>query len=71
MTLDWSPRGKYQRLLADIHTVLDSGGERTVRDVYYALESLGADWTYNNVQRALKLGRRSGRIDPGMIVDES
>lgn len=71
MTDDWNPGGKYRRLLGQIQDILDGGEERTVRDVYYALESRGYEWEYRQVKRAVKRGRRSGYLDPGQIVDAS
>lgn len=71
MTDGWTPSKKYRRLLGQIKQILDKGGERTVRDVYYALESHGYEWDYKQVKRAVKKGRRSGFLDPGQIVDAS
>lgn len=71
MTGDWNPGQKYRRLLGQIQDILDEGEERTVRDVYYALESRGYEWEYRQVKRAVKRGRRSGYLDPGQIVDAS
>ena len=71
MTDDWNPRRKYRRLLGQIQDILDEGEERTVRDVYYALESRGYEWEYRQVKRAVKRGRRSRYLDPGQIVDAS
>jgi hypothetical protein len=69
--MDWNPRSKYSRLLDQITTLLTGGEERTVRDVYYALEARGYDWDYDKVKRAVKKGRRAGHIDPAQIVDTS
>lgn len=68
---EWSPGRKYQAILSQIQDVLSSGEERTVRDVYYALESRGHKWEYRYVKRAVKKGRRAGYIDPAQIVDAS
>lgn len=68
---DWNPGEKYSTLLEQIEDVLSSGEERTVRDVYYALESHGYDWEYRSVKRAVKRGRRAGFIDPSQIIDAS
>jgi len=67
----WTPGEKYRRILSQIDEVLSSGEERTVRDVYYALESRGHKWEYRYVKRAVKKGRRAGFIDPRQIVDAS
>jgi hypothetical protein len=68
---EWSPGKKYQTLLRQIQDVLDNGEQRTVRDVYYALEARGNKWEYRYVKRAVKKGRRCGYIDPSQIVDSS
>lgn len=76
----WNPGAKYQFYLQKISEVLDGGGRRTVRDVYYALEARGMpkqcaergwEFKYDYVKRAVKLGRRNGYIDPSMIFDAS
>lgn len=71
MTDEWNPSNKYQRLLGQIKQILEADEERTVRDVYYALESRGYEWDYQQVKRAVKRGRRFGFLDPGQIVDAS
>lgn len=71
MTDEWNPSGKYRKLLKQIQDILDGGEKRTVRDVYYALESRGLEWEYQQVKRAVKKGRRFGYLDPGQIVDAS
>lgn len=68
---EWNPGKKYQTLLRQIQDVLDNGEQRTVRDVYYALEARGNKWEYRYVKRAVKKGRRCGYIDPSQIVDSS
>lgn len=68
---EWNPGTKYQTILSQIQDVLSSGEKRTVRDVYYALESRGHKWEYRYVKRAVKKGRRAGYIDPAQIVDAS
>lgn len=71
MTDGWDPGSKYRRLLGQIQEILDGDEKRTVRDVYYALESRGYEWDYRQVKRAVKRGRRAGYVDPGQIVDAS
>lgn len=71
MSDDWNPSKKYRRLVRQISDILDDGGERTVRDVYYALEARGYEWNYRQVSRAVKRGRRSGYLNPAQIVDAS
>jgi len=77
----WSPGAKYEAYLTRIRELLTSE-ERTVRDVYYALEARGfpaelreanTSWAfkYRYVKRAVKKGRRAGFIDPSLIVDTS
>lgn len=74
----WDPGPKYERYLDKIRSVLQDE-QRTVRDVYYALEARGfpeelqPDHTfeYRYVKRAVKKGRRAGFIDPDMIFDAS
>ncbi|EMA57253.1 hypothetical protein [Halorubrum lipolyticum] len=68
---EWNPGKKYRAILSQIQDVLSSGEKRTVRDVYYALESRGHKWEYRYVKRAVKKGRRAGYIDPAQIVDAS
>lgn len=68
---DWNPGEKYQTLIAAIQDVLSNGEERTVRDVYYALEARGDKYEYRYVKRAVKKGRRAGYIDPSQIIDSS
>ena len=68
---EWNPGTKYQTILSQIDGVLSSGEQRTVRDVYYALESHGHKWDYRFIKRAVKKGRRAGYIDPGKIIDAS
>lgn len=68
---EWNPGTKYRTLLAQIQKVLENGEERTVRDVYYALEARGDKWEYRYVKRAVKKGRRCGYIDPSQIIDSS
>lgn len=70
MTDGWNPGRKYRRLLGQIQDILDGGEERTVRDVYYALESRGYEWDYRQVKRAAKRGRRSGYLDPRQVFDQ-
>jgi hypothetical protein len=67
----WNPRQKYTNLLDHIQDVLEGGEERTVRDVYYALEARGHKHEYRYVKRAVKRGRRAGYIDPAQIIDSS
>lgn len=78
---DWNPGNKYQSYLDEIDDILGEE-QRTVRDVYYAMESRGfpdrlahfnPDWEfkYRFVKRAVKKGRRAGFIDPELIVDGS
>lgn len=66
---DWNPGSKYQTLLNRISQVIENGEKRTVRDVYYALESRGHKYEYRKVLRAVKKGRRAGYIDPSLIID--
>lgn len=66
---DWNLGSKYRTLLDRIQTVLSTGEKRTVRDVYYALESHGYDYDDREVKRAVKKGRRAGDIPPELIVD--
>lgn len=40
-TSDWNPGPKYRAYLGKIQEILENGEERTVRDIYYALESRG------------------------------
>lgn len=68
---EWNPGAKYQTLLRQIQGVLENGEQRTVRDVYYALEARGNKWEYRFVKRAVKKGRRAGYIDPEQIIDSS
>lgn len=68
---EWNPKEKYRTLLRQIQDVLENGEERTVRDVYYALEARGNKWEYRFVKRAVKKGRRAGYISPAQIVDSS
>lgn len=77
--MDWDPGPKYQ-LYLDRITSIQTGEQRTVRDVYYALEArgfeselaeYGFDFDYRYVKRAVKKGRRAGYIDPGSIIDTS
>jgi hypothetical protein len=68
---EWNPGDKYRALLRQIQEVLENGGQRTVRDVYYALEARGNKWEYRYVKRAVKKGRRAGYISPEQIVDSS
>lgn len=82
MTYDseyWSPGPKYSMYLDRIRGLL-SEEQRTVRDVYYALESRGFpeelraegySFEYRYVKRAVKKGRRAGFIDPALIYDAS
>lgn len=67
---EWNPSPKYRELLDQASALLEDE-ERTVRDVYYALEAMGYDYSYRQVKRALKKGRRAGFIDPSMIKDSS
>lgn len=69
--MDWNPRQKYTTLVNRIQDLLSGGEERTVRDIYYALESRGHDYEYREVKTAVKKGRRAGYIDPGQIIDTS
>lgn len=71
MSMDWNPRSKYQRLISLIQDILSSGERRTVRDIYYALESRGHHYNYDEVKRAVKKGRWAGYIDPEQIYDSS
>lgn len=74
----WSPGPKYEQYLDRIIDIL-TDEQRTVRDVYYALEARGfaqelddpSDFEYRYVKRAVKKGRRAGFIDPGLIYDAS
>lgn len=66
---DWNPGSKYQTLLNRITEILENGEKRTVRDVYYALESRGHGYEYRKVLRAVKKGRRAGFINPSLIID--
>ncbi len=75
----WTPGAKYQLYLAKITSIL-SEEKRTVRDIYYALESRGfeqelaqhgLEFEYKYVKRAVKKGRRAGFINPSLIVDAS
>lgn len=75
----WNPGPKYQHYLLKIQDILGEE-RRTVRDVYYALEargfpaelaSMGWDFEYRYVKRAVKKGRRHGYIDPDLIIDTS
>lgn len=68
---EWNPGEKYKRLLGHIQEILDGGEQRTVRDVYYALEATGNHHEYRYVKRAVKKGRRAGFIDPSQIIDAS
>lgn len=68
---EWDPGPKYQTILRQIQEVLENGEQRTVRDVYYALEARGNAWEYRYVKRAVKKGRRAGYIKPTQIVDTS
>lgn len=68
---DWSPTAKYQRLMDHVEDVLDDGETRTVRDIYYALESRGYDWEYDEIKYGVKKGRLAGIINPTQIVDTS
>lgn len=77
--MEWNPSAKYELYLHWIDDIL-TDEKRTVRDVYYALESRGFpdecaeqgyDFKYRFVKRAVKKGRRAGYIDPSMIVDTS
>ncbi len=68
---EWNPKKKYRTILSQIQNVLQNGEQRTVRDVYYALEARGNKWDYRFVKRAVKKGRRAGYIDPAQIVDSS
>ena len=52
---EWDPGQKYRALLGQIQDVLEGGEERTVRDVYYALEARGHEWDYREVKRAFLL----------------
>jgi len=38
---DWNPNAKYRAYLSKISGILENGEQRTVRDVYYALEARG------------------------------
>lgn len=67
---EWSPGAKYLRLLDQANSLL-ADEQRTVRDVYYELESRGNDYDYRQVKRALVKGRRAGFIDPTRIRDTS
>lgn len=49
---EWSPGTKYLRILDQANSLL-ADEQRTVRDVYYALESRGNDYDYRQVKRAL------------------
>jgi hypothetical protein len=75
----WNPGEKYRMYLDRIQSLL-SNEQRTVRDVYYALEARGFEndlaerghtFEYRYVKRAVKKGRRHGFIDPDLIIDES
>ena len=67
---DWSPGPKYRNLLTEASDLL-ADERRTVRDVYYALESHGYGYDYRQVKRALVKGRRAGFIDPTRVMDTS
>jgi cation transport regulator ChaB len=78
-TTDWNPGDKYRMYLDRIQGLL-TDEERTVRDVYYALEARGFPdelaaqgykFEYRYVKRAVKKGRRAGFIDPSLIIDAS
>lgn len=74
----WSPGPKYEQYLDRITDILTEE-QRTVRDVYYALEARGfpqelddpSNFEYRYVKRAVKKGRRAGFIDPSLIYDAS
>lgn len=68
--MEWNPTEKYERLVALARDLLGQE-RRTVRDVYYALESRGYDYTYRQVRRAVKKGRLVGMIDPWRVIDTS
>lgn len=67
---EWNPQQKY-RTLVDLIQNLLANEKRTVRDLYYALESRGYDYDYDEVNYAVKRGRRAGYIDPSKVVDTS
>lgn len=68
---EWNPGSKYQTLLRRIQEIMDPDEPRTVRDIYYALESRGHEYEYRTIKRAVKKGRRHGYIDPDLIHDTS
>lgn len=77
--MEWNPSPKYELYLHWIDEIL-TDEKRTVRDIYYALESRGFPaeceeqgygFEYRYVKRAVKKGRRAGYIDPSLIVDTS
>ncbi len=61
--MEWNPREKHKKLVSLARDLLRQE-RRTVRDVYYALESRGYDYTYRQVRQAVKKGRLAGMIDP-------
>lgn len=76
---EWNPGQKYRMYLNKIQSILGDE-ERTVRDIYYALEARGFpteldahgyDFAYRFVKRAVKKGRRHGYIDPEKVIDTS
>lgn len=67
----WDPREYYTQLVLHIQSLLADGEQRTARDIYYALESRGYDYPYDDVKRAVKRGRTAGYVNPHQIVDTS
>jgi hypothetical protein len=68
--MEWNPGQKYAELVERCADIL-ADEERTVRDIYYALEARGHKYEYREVKRAVKKGRRAGYIDPELIIDAS
>jgi hypothetical protein len=69
---DYTFYSKKAELLEYIQAILSDGEGRTVRDVYYALDSRGFEYDYDNdVAYTVKRARRSGKIDPDQILDSS
>lgn len=68
--MNWNPGKKYRKLV-DLAQGLLQREKRTVRDVYYALESRGYHYDYRQVIRAVKKGRLAGMIDPYRVIDTS
>jgi hypothetical protein len=69
--MDWNPTKKYRKLLSLIDGLLSTDEKRTARDLYYALTARGHNYDYDEVSYAVKMGRRSGKINPELIIDTS